>query len=128
MQKMLEKLADSTDLFKRLTLGYNEIEKEMMSRYATVEEIDYNERKHRLSSGQRSHTPSLPSESLHDDLECYSQIDSKPHPEDEHPDEPAESEKGHSLSSARRRQSSDFSLEDLSDFDAEYGDAVKRLR
>jgi hypothetical protein len=42
MQKMMEKLADPSELFKRLTLGYNEIEKEMMSRYATVEEIDYN--------------------------------------------------------------------------------------
>jgi hypothetical protein len=39
---MLEKLNDPAELFRRLTLGYNEIEKEMMSRYATVEEIDYN--------------------------------------------------------------------------------------
>lgn len=42
MQKMMEKLTDPAELFRRLTLGYNEIEKEMLSRYATVEEIDYN--------------------------------------------------------------------------------------
>lgn len=44
-----------------------------MSRYATVEEIIYNERKNRLSSHSRSAVhSSVPSESVHDDLECYS--------------------------------------------------------
>jgi hypothetical protein len=69
---MLEKLEDSRNLFKRLTLGYNEIEKEMLSRSATVEEIIYNERKIRQNSQSRSiKGSSQASESLNDDLECY---------------------------------------------------------
>lgn len=54
---MLEKLQDSHSLFRRLTLSYNEIEKEMLSRYVSVDDIVYNERKIRLNSHSRSVVP-----------------------------------------------------------------------
>lgn len=38
MQMMLSKLANPSSLFHRLTSSYNEIEKEMMSRFANVDE------------------------------------------------------------------------------------------
>lgn len=77
----------------------------MMSRYATVDEIVYQERKNRSSEGVRSRTPSAPSESLHDDLDGYQQIDSKGQQVSQEAAE-EEVEERRSISSDRRRPSS----------------------
>lgn len=63
-----------------------------MSRYATLEEIIYHEKKNRLSSNPSSNPPSLtPHDEHQDDLDSYSDNLSNPHPKHNNDEEPEKS-------------------------------------
>jgi len=47
-------MQNPSTLFKRLTNGYNEIEKEMFSRYAVSEDMPNTQREHIVNSISRS--------------------------------------------------------------------------
>jgi hypothetical protein len=99
----------------------------MITRYATHEELLYHDKKNREPSHSNSQPPSLISQEEHqDDLDSYSDNLSQHHKQLS--EDSAQRSISHSINSEKRPLSSDLSLSDLSEFDAEYGDAVKRLR
>jgi hypothetical protein len=51
---MFEKMQNPSSLFKRLTNGYNEIEKEMVSRYALTEEMPHTQKEHIVNTISKS--------------------------------------------------------------------------
>jgi hypothetical protein len=106
----------------------------MLSRYSSVDEIIYNERKIRLNSQSRSVRRSEPSESVNDDLDCYapssqsnlSRQSKRVKQEPENDDDSGEGEgKGEAL---KKQEQSEMSFDDLSEMDVEHADTLKRSR